>query len=292
MPELPEVENTARSLKRLVVGRRIKDVWTNTPKLIRKGSFEELKEGVKGREITNVQRRAKNIIISLSGGYALLIHLKMTGHLLIGKWNIEKEEGKEIAVSLLKGALSEKVNGYIHVIFYLDDGRELALSDLRKFAKLIFGKEEEIRKEKGIYDAGTEATEMNSNEFHSVISGSRKHIKSLLMDQTKIAGIGNIYSDDILFKAKIHPLRPAASLTEKEIAKLYDAMKDILALAVKLGGTSISDFRTLEGKEGGYAEKRLVYRRDGKPCPRCGTSIKRIKIGSRSARFCPSCQKL
>jgi len=291
MPELPEVENTVRSLAKLVVGSRIKGVWTNAPRLVRKGSFSALEKGVRGRKITGVKRRAKNIIILLDGGFALLVHLKMTGHFLIGNWDIRKMKGQEAAVLAGDGALGEKVNGYIHFIFYLDDGRELALSDLRKFAKVVFGKEEDIYKENGIRDAGTEALEISLPEFRSVVSKSSKNIKMLLMDQTKIAGIGNIYSDDILFKAKIHPLRQASSLSEKEVEKLYGSMKDILSLAVKLGGTSISDYRNTEGEKGGYGEIRLVYRKDGKPCPVCGTLIKKMKLGGRSARFCPHCQK-
>ena len=291
MPELPEVENTVRSLEKLVVGSRIKEVWTDTPKLVRKGSFAALKKGINGRKITGVKRRAKNIIILLDGGYALLVHLKMTGHFLIGKWDIHKVKGKEMAVSADKGVLGEKVNGYVHFIFYLDDGRELALSDLRKFAKIVFGKEKDIYEEDGIRDAGTEALEIDISEFRSIVSKSSKNIKTLLMDQAKIAGIGNIYSDDILFKAKVHPLRRASSLSEKEIEKLYGSMKEILSLAVSLGGTSISDYRNTEGEKGGYGEIRLVYRKDGKPCPVCGTAIKRIKLGGRSARFCPVCQK-
>jgi formamidopyrimidine-DNA glycosylase len=291
MPELPEVENTVRSLNKLVVGSRIVDVWTDAPKLVRKGSFLELKKKIKGKKIIGVKRRAKNIIILLDGEHALLTHLKMTGHYLVGKWDIKKNSGKETAISASKGIMGEKVNGYIHVIFYLDDGRELALSDLRKFAKLIFGKEKDIYKEEGVGNAGTEATEIGIGEFRSIVSGSSKNIKMLLMDQEKVAGIGNIYSDDILFKAKVHPLRKASSLSEKEIKAIYAAMKEILSLAIRLGGTSISDYRNTKGEKGGYGDIRLVYRRDGKPCPVCETPIKRLKIGGRSARFCPSCQE-
>ena len=292
MPELPEVENTVRSLNKLIVGNYIKDVWTNAPKLVRKGSFQELKKGMIKRKIQSVERRAKNIIILLDEDYALLVHLKMTGHFLIGKWRIQKNKNQEEAIPCSDGILSEKVNGYIHFIFYLDDGRELALSDLREFAKIVFGKKEEIYKEEGIYNAGTEALEIEIDEFCIIISSSSKNIKTLLMDQRKIAGIGNIYSDDILFQAKIHPLRKASSLTNQEINNLYSAMRDILSLAVRLGGTSISDFRNIRGEKGTYGERRLVYRRDGKPCFVCGTLIKRIKIGGRSARFCPLCQPL
>ena len=292
MPELPEVENTVRSLNKLIVGGRIKDVWTNAPKLVRKSSFQELKKGIIKREIQGVERRAKNIIILLDEDYVLLVHLKMTGHFLIGKWHIQNNQGQEEAAPYKKGVLSEKVNGYIHFIFYLEDGRELAISDLRKFVKIIFGKKEKIYKEEGIYNIGVDALEIKISELHAIVSKSSKNIKTLLMDQYKIAGIGNIYSDDILFKAKIYPLRRASSLANKEIQNIYNAMRDILSLAVKLGGTSISDFRDIRGEKGAYGERRLVYRRDGKPCLVCGTIIRRIKISGRSTRFCPSCQPL
>ncbi len=290
MPELPEVENTIRSLNKLIIGSRIQDVWTNAPNLVRKGSFQELKKNIIKYKIKNVERRAKNIIILLDEDHVLLVHLKMTGHFLIGKWHIQNNQGQEKAVSCESGILSEKVNGYIHFIFYLKDGRELALSDLRKFAKIIFGKKERIYKEEGIHNIGVDALEIKISKLRSIVSKSSKNIKTLLMDQHKIAGIGNIYSDDILFKAKIHPLRQASSLTNKEIKNLYNAIHDILSLAVKLGGTSISDFRDIKGEKGVYGERRLVYRRDGKPCFVCGSIIRRIKIGGRSARFCSSCQ--
>ena len=290
MPELPEVENTVRSLSKLIIGSRIKDVWTNAPNLVRKGSFQELKKNIIKYKIQSVERIAKNIIILLDEDYVLLAHLKMTGHFLIGKWHIHNNQKQEEAIPCESGVLSEKVNGYIHFIFYLEDGRELALSDLRKFAKIIFGKKERIYKEESIYNIGVDALEIKISELCAIVSKSFKNIKTLLMDQHKIAGIGNIYSDDILFKAKIHPLRRASSLTNKEIKNLYNAIRNILSLAVSLGGTSISDFRDIKGEKGTYGERRLVYRRDGKPCFVCDSIIKRIKIGGRSARFCPSCQ--
>ena len=292
MPELPEVENTVRSLKRLIIGSRIKRVWTDTPSLIRCGSLQNLQQIIQDKKILNIQRRAKNIIFVLEKECSLLIHLKMTGHLLIGEWHIKKIKNKTTAIPVSDGALSEKVNGYIHFIFYLDDGREVALSDMRKFAKIIFGTQKEIYNESGVYNAGEEATEIQFNAFSAILSNSPKKIKSLLMDPYKIAGIGNIYSDDILFKAKIHPLRIANTLSKKEIKVIYNAMKNILALAIRLGGTSISDYRNIEGKRGHYGDRRLVYKRDGKECFVCKSHIQRIKVGGRSARFCPSCQLL
>ncbi len=292
MPELPEVENTVRSLNRLIIGSCIKNVWTDTPSLVRNGSFKNLKTIIKNKKIISIQRRAKNIIFILSEGYALLIHLKMTGHLLIGKWQIQRQKNKEIVIPLINSVeLKEKVNGYIHFIFYLDDGREIALSDLRKFAKVVIGKQEKIYDEKGIRSAGEEAMEIKLDAFHRILLNSSKNIKTLLMDQTKIAGIGNIYSDDILFKAKIHPLRKANSLSAKDIKSIYDATKKILSLAIRLGGSSISDYRDIRGKSGRYGEGRLVYKRDGKNCFICERPIQRIKINGRSARFCAYCQK-
>ncbi len=291
MPELPEVENTVRSLNQLIINKRIKNIWTDTPKLIRGSSLQDLQKIIKNKKIISVCRRAKNIIFILSDDYALLIHLKMTGHLLIGRWQIKKIKNKEVAISINKGALSEKVNGYIHFIFYFEDGSALALSDLRKFAKIIIGKQNKIYADPGIKNAGEEATEITLSTFSRVLLSSFKNIKSLLMDQTKIAGIGNIYSDDILFKAKIHPLRKASSLSQKEIKAIYSAMKQILALAIRLGGTSISDYRDTMGERGHYGDYRLVYRRDGKNCFICNTPIQKIKINGRSSRFCLNCQK-
>lgn len=290
MPELPEVENTKKSLEKLIINNYIINIWTDTPSLIRKNSLEEFRNNMLNRKITSVKRIAKNIIITFDGGYALLIHLKMTGHLLIGNWSIQKNKNKYLVTPKSMGALTDKMNGYIHFIFYLDDGRELALSDLRKFAKLIFNTEENIYKEAGIYNAGKDALLITLKELSAVIKLSSKNIKTFLMDQTKIAGIGNIYADDILFKAQVHPLRKANSLSLDEIKKIHISIKEILLFATKIGGTSISDYRDIKGEKGGYGDVRMVYRRDGKPCYVCGSLIKRIKINNRSARFCPTCQ--
>lgn len=290
MPELPEVENTVRGLSRLIIGRRIVDVWSDAPKLIRSGSFENFKKGVIGKKVVSISRRAKNILIHLDDEGLLLVHLKMTGHLMVGKWDLPTGKGKPIPES--DGALAEKINGYIHVIFMLDDGRMLALSDLRKFAKVTFGEEKDVIKREKLDKIGPEATDITIEELKDILSSSKKSVKMVLLDQDRIAGIGNIYSDDILWKAKVHPLRPADSLSDKEIKDIFLAIKEILGLAIDLGGTSISDYRDVAGNKGGYGDIRLVYRRDGEPCKRCGTPIERMKIGSRSARFCPQCQKI
>ncbi len=302
MPELPEVQTIVGDLSKKIIGRRITGVWFDAPKLIKKPNSEKLERQIKGLKILGIKRRGKNILIYLIGNkrpttndYLLLIHQKLTGHLLIGKWRIKKVAGrKSSVVSLLKGPLREKVNNYIHLIFYLDDGRQLGLSDLRKFAKVIFGRKEEIEKMPELAEIGPEPLDksFNLSVFQPAISDKKGRIKQVLTDQKIIAGIGNIYSDEILWRAKIHPFKPANKLTTDELKTIYKATRDILKKAVKLRGSSISDYRDTSGKPGGYNKIRLVYQREGESCRRCQAPIKRVKIGGRSAHYCPKCQKI
>lgn len=302
MPELPEVQTTVNDLNKKIIGRKITGIWFDAPKLITGIKPEELKNKIKGLKIEKVGRRGKNILIYLvkSGKlkvekFILLIHQKMTGHLLIGKWKITKvKSGKWKVKSKTKDELDEKVNDYIHIIFYLDDSRQLALSDLRKFAKVVFGKKEEVENLPEIKKLGPEplTKDFTFDKFKALIEKQRRGIKQVLMDQNIIAGIGNIYSDEILWLARIHPLFPADDLNGKQIKRIYAAMKKILNKALELRGTSVSDYRDTSGKAGFYARKRFVYQREGKFCLRCGGAIKRIKIGGRSAHYCPVCQKL
>lgn len=295
MPELPEVQTIVDDLNKKIIGRRITGVWFDWGKTIKKPKPKEFEKQIKGLKIAEIKRRGKNILIYLINPKSkiinlLLIHQKMTGHLLYGKWRIANNK----AIPLINGRLEEKVNGYIHLIFYLDNSRQLALSDLRKFAKVLFGLKEEIENMPDLAEIGPEPLDKNFTfeKFKNAIAGKKGKIKQILMDQEVIAGIGNIYSDEILWATKIHPLKPANELTANKLKNIYLATKKILKYALKLRGTSISDFRDTGGKPGFYAEKRLVYQRENEPCKRCKTKIKRIKIGGRSAHFCPACQKL
>ena len=290
MPELPEVQTTVSDLKKKVVDLRIVDVWSDTPKLIKKPSFEVLKKQIKGAKIKKIDRRGKNILISLDKNRLLLIHQKMTGHLLYGLWTMNHEQW----TSKQKGPLQERVNQYIHLLFHLSNGRMLVLSDLRKFAKVVFGPAEEILNSKDLKDLGPEPLDRSFTfkRFEEILADKRGKIKQVLMDQNIVAGIGNIYSDEILWKAKINPLMSADKLKNRELKKIYEAIQEILKKAVKLRGTSTSDFRDPEGRKGRYVEKLSVYQKEGESCSRCGTKIKRIKLGGRSAHFCPKCQKL
>ena|SRR3989338_1810608 len=301
MPELPEVQTVVDDLNKKVIGRRIQGVWLDWPKMVKDPLDQQknkiahkhvaiFEKSLKGAKILKVKRRGKNILIYLSGKKLLLIHQKMTGHMLVGKWEIQ---GKKVIPLEPKAIVEDPYNKYIHLILYLDNGKMLALSDLRKFAKAILGSVEQIENLPELVNLGPDALDKSLKfiKFVKFIKPEKRKIKQVLMDPEVIAGIGNIYSDDILWSAKIHPFRPANKLSVKELKSLYKAMRAILVKAIKLRGTSSSDFRDTAGEKGGYADYLLVYQREGEPCLRCKTKIKRIKIGGRSAYFCSKCQK-
>ena len=292
MPELPEVETTVRGLKSRILGRKIKDVWIDFEKMVKKPkNFKEFKRKLKGKEIKNIKRRGKNILINLSDNKILLIHQKMTGHLLFGKWVFKK--GKWF--SEVPGPLrNDFKNQFLHLVFFLDNGKNLALSDLRKFAKVELWDKNELENSKGFKDLGHEPLEKKFTfvKFKGVLEKRKKgKIKQVLMDQKIIAGIGNIYSDEILWDAQVNPFRDIKTLKEKELKKIYKSMRKILKKGIRVKGDSVSDYRKIDGTEGGFGSLEKVYRKEGKKCQRCGSIIKRKKIGGRSTHFCPKCQK-
>jgi len=290
MPELPEVETTVRDLKKTVVGRIFVDVWTDAKKMIKKPKFEDFKKELIGKEILDVKRRGKNILFFLSNKKILLIHQKLTGHLLFGKW--KREKGKW--VSEIEGPLKEDpMNQFLHLIFFFEDGWQLALSDLRKFAKAEILTKEELEKEMGKLGPEPLDKDFTFEKFKErILKRKNGKIKQVLMDQNIIAGIGNIYSDEVLWMAKVHPFKKVEKLSLSQLKAIYRAIKEILPKAIKLGGESFSDFRRISGEKGRFDLLRKVYRREGENCFRCGEKIKKIKIGQRSAHYCPNCQKL
>lgn len=300
MPELPEVETTVNQLKEKILKRKIIDVWCDNLKMIKRIVFgklinvglRKLKKSIVSQknQIENVKRKGKNILIIFNNDQIILIHQKLTGHLLLGKWQKRSKNGEW--TSTRKGPLREKVNEYIHLIFWLDDGKMLILSDLRKFAKLVYGKKDQIFGLPEIKELGPDPLDKNLTfgNFKAIIQKRNKRIKSALMDQKIIAGIGNIYSDEILWRARIHPLKRIRRLTQKELKEIYLSTKDVLERAIKLQGESISDWRDTEGKRGNFDRIRKVYRRKGKPCFCCKTLIERKKTDGRSTHFCPACQ--
>jgi formamidopyrimidine-DNA glycosylase len=267
MPELPEVETIKRQLSRKIKGKTIKRVEIRLLKLV-KMPAKKFKKRVEGQKILDVQRRAKLVIFRLSDGY-LLTHLKMTGQLIFN--------GEE--------------NKHTYLIYHFTAGSYLLHNDLRKFGfvKLVGDLEKYFIKEK--YGPEPLENDFTLKVFKELLKGKKTKIKPLLMNQQFIVGVGNLYADEILFSAGVLPTRKASDLKEKEIKKIYQGIKRILELAVKKKGSSADDYLDTAGKKGTFFPDSInVYRREGEPCFKCGTKIKRIKIGARSAHFCPKCQ--
>lgn len=283
MPELPEVQTTVDGLHKKVLNRAFVDVWSDWPKMVKfPRTFAVFKKQLKGKKIVRVWRRAKNVVFELSGGLSLLVHMKMTGHLLVEPWNAK-----------------DPMNGYLHLIFFLDDGRKIALSDMRKFAKVELRKTEELLK---IFEGiGPEPLEesFTFEKFQALFKGSppsprlrRGKVKQVIMMPEFIAGVGNIYASEALWQAHIHPMKDVSVLNKKELQALYKAIRKVLALGVEFGGDSFSDYRDVDGNKGKFEGQKKVYQREKQPCFRCKTNIIRLVVAARSAFFCPKCQRL
>lgn len=271
MPELPEVETIKRQLNRRIKGKKIKAVEVRLRKFV-KYPLKEFKQIVEGAVITNVSRRAKLLIIELSNGYCLITHLKLTGQLI----------------------LDGQPSKHTHLIYYFTDNSQLIHNDLRQFGfvKIVPKKEltDFLKKEK--FGPEPLSKKFTFNLFKQILEKRKgAKIKPLLMDQSFVAGIGNLYADEILFLAKVLPTRKAKTLKPVEIKGIYQGIKKILPLAIKKHGSSNRDYVDAAGKKGNYASFQKVYQRENQACFKCKTKIERIKMGSRSAHFCPQCQK-
>ena len=297
MPELPEVETTVRDLRKKLVGLRFKDVWTDPAKpthIGRGASWPLIKKVIKNKKILDVKRRAKFIIIDIEGKYSIFIHQKISGHLLYGTWNMEHGIWKANKSGPLK---SERENGYIRTIWKLSNGYQLAFSDLRRFGKVVLVKDDNLSELPEIKKLGPEPLEIKFEKFKELFKSAgwqkRGRIKQVLMDPFFIAGIGNIYSDEILWDSGFHPLSRTENLSDGDLKKIYNATVRILKKAIKLGGSSVEDYRMSSGEKGEYQNQTKAYQRDGERCARKdGGVIKRIKLGGRSAHFCSVHQKL
>lgn len=273
MPELPEVETIRRQFEKEVVGRGIVSVEARLPKLIR-GSVDDFSRVVGGAHFTGARRRSKVLILDLSNGFSILVHLKMSGQLLYLP-------------------ASELVEKHTHVIFHLDDGRDLRLRDLRQFGYLKLVRREEVAEVPEIKGLGPEPLDagFTIERFREVLSRRpRGKIKSLLLDQSLVAGIGNIYVDEALFYARINPQRPAGSLTREEEERLYQGIRELLNASIRRRGTSVALYVDLENREGENQNYLKVYDRAGRPCEGCEGKVERIKVAGRGTYYCPSCQ--
>ena len=283
MPELPEVQTTVNGLNKTVKGRKIVDVETSYKSPFYKGRdeiknpafFKQFKKKITGQKILKAQRRAKNVLIHLSNHETILAHMKMTGHFVY-----DRPETR-----------------FVRLDFKLDNGKHLALSDMRKFAKVTLVKTSELEKSLHLKHLGPEPLEKNFqfSIFSSQLKKkSRGKIKQVLMDQSLIAGIGNIYSDEILWRSGVHPLSHPGRIPEKNLQAMFRATKETLRKGIGLGGDSMSDYRNIKGERGKFQDHHHAYRRTGKVCGKsgCRGSIRRIVVGARSAHFCSMHQKL
>ena len=277
MPELPEVETIKQQLANAIIGKKIKNVKINLAKMVNL-PVAKFKNAVIGAKIQDVKRRAKILIFNLDNNWSILIHLKLTGQLIF-------RDGKTANDLPIK---------YIHIIYYFTDGAKLYHNDLRQFGweHLIktVSLPEYWQKEK----LGPEplAKDFDLTKFTQILKSRPKAIiKPLLMDQKAIAGIGNIYSDESLFVAKILPTRKIFTLKPREVAKLFQAIKQVLTKAITKHGSSIRNYVDSQGQKGNFAPELFVYNRHGQPCKKCGVKIARLKLRGRSTHYCPHCQK-
>lgn len=287
MPELPEVQTIIDDLNKKIKGDIVVGFWSDWKKSVRM-PIEKFEKEIKGKKVLSASRIGKNMFINLSGGKTIYIHLKMTGHLLVKAQSVKLK-----AQNFGKDYFSEKVNQYIHHIFYLKSGRTLEFSDLRKFGKIILADTDKIEDVAEIKSLGVDAMskEFTLEKLEKILDKKKTKIKLLLTDQGKIAGIGNIYASEILYGAGVLPTRPADKISREERKRLFHAIKKTLEKGIKLRGTSDSDYRDTAGAPGRFQEVLKVYRRAGKKCPKCGTIVQRIKLGQRGTFFCPVCQK-
>jgi formamidopyrimidine-DNA glycosylase len=279
MPELPEVETVVRGLRVSLLGRAIVDMRFGKTDFVDNPS--EIVERLPGTRIANVTRLGKFICIELREGALsaaftspasalhLIIHLGMTGQLKLVR-------------------AGESVAPHTHGFFVLDDGRELRYTDIRRFGRMLLIPESRLAEftEK----LGKEPLEISAEEFCRYFVSRRTRVKALLLDQSVLRGIGNIYADESLFRARLHPARTSQNLTKKQLLALHRAIRQVLADAIRFRGSSISDYVDSEGRRGEFQFRHRVYQRDGKPCFRCRAIIRRVIVAGRSSHFCPRCQ--
>jgi len=273
MPELPEVETIKRDLKKHVTGKMISRIEINLPRIARKHcNQDEIVIRTERRTIKEVKRRGKFLLFYLDSSDILIFHLGMTGQLLFCSIDSPFE-----------------IDKYTHIVVRLKDNEKILFRDPRQFGQVFVINQDKLEEKLNLGPEPLSAG-FTKEILRSILNRPTK-IKPLLLDQKRIAGIGNIYADEILFEAGLHPIKPANSLNKGEATRLFLAIRNVLTEGIKQRGTSISDYVDASGKKGSMQNKHRVYRRTEEPCPRCGTSIKRTVIGGRSTHFCPRCQK-
>jgi len=272
MPELPEVETVVRQLRKTVVGFNIVKIWHDVPKLLLPTpSFFE--ESVQGKTIRDVQRRAKLIVFTLSGECFVIVHLKLTGRLLVRRQ-------------------ADASDDYVHVVLQLDRGKEIRFADIRKFGWLkVVTEKTELQKIFDEYGPEIFSPRFSFEQFYGRIKKTSRPIKPLLMDQAFLAGIGNLYADESLFRAGVYPKDKAAFLTKERVSRLFDSLQAVLREAIRYGGSSVDDYVDTNSDKGRFTSHLRVYGRQGKPCIICKTPIRKMTYRGRGTHYCPKCQK-
>jgi len=291
MPELPEVETIRRQLEPEVVGRRITEVEVLDERWTRPLPPSALVAVVEDREIVAADRRGKYLILRLSGDAALIMHLRMTGNLLLsqGEGLADLMEVDRLGAPRLYE--SEPQLRHLRARIGLDDGSELLFTDARRFGHAVALAGAEVD-EYFAARLGLEplTDELTAEALCELAAGRTAPLKSFLLSQKGIAGIGNIYADEALFRAELHPLSPAGSMRPEHCEALRESIVETLEVALAQGGSSIDDYRDARGERGSMQDEFLVHTREGRECPRCGAEIRRIVVGGRSTYFCPRCQ--
>lgn len=275
MPELPEVETVVRALRTAVLASRILRVRYTSARIARPNP-RGWKEALANRVIETIARRGKYIIFSFHGGGHLITHLRMTGRFRLHPPNRKRGRHDRLILDLMGGPLDSIVC--------------LTLVDTRQFARADFLGTGQAKSHSGIAKLGIEADKVTEVELRRVLARTHRPIKSLLLDQTALAGLGNIYADEALHMAGIHPLTPSDSADRGEVRRLRMSVQRILAAAIEACGTTFDTFSDLSGEAGGFAPQLKVYSRTGLPCLQCGTAIERVVLSGRSTHFCPRCQ--
>ncbi len=278
MPELPEVETLRRQLEKTIISKKISQV-----KVLRAKSFQGNPKQIIGKKIIGIERKAKILIVKLSGKLYLLIHLKLTGQLIY-----HQKRQRIVGGHPTLDWVNKLPSKHTRVIINFSDGSKLYFNDIRVFGWMKIVKNLKLKiKNLGVEPFGKEFT---IKYLKDIFSKSGRAVKLVLMDQSKIAGIGNIYANDALFLARIDPRKPTKQLSNLAIKQLRASIIKVLKTGIKYGGASKNTYKHLDGLGGSYQKHFLVYQQDGKKCRKCGNLIKRIKIGGRGTFFCPKCQ--
>jgi formamidopyrimidine-DNA glycosylase len=273
VPELPEVETTARGLRPLLVGRRIAAAGQmDWPNMLPNAEPAELEAALPGETVEAVERRGKYLILHLSGGRAVVIHRKMSGNLILRR-------------------LASPPERHTHLVLRFDDGSELHFVDPRKFGRIYyFRTEAELQAFLAARLGPEPLDDLSPGRLAALLRGRRRRLKSLLLDQAFLAGLGNLYADEALWLARLHPERSGDTLTPAEVRRLSQAIREVLESAIQRRGTSFSSYRDAAGEPGENQGHLLVYGRAGQPCRRCRTPIERRLIAQRGTWLCPRCQ--